>query len=42
VSAADEWRQHVLKERRRFRLGTEAHHKLGDLSRDAEDWFYYT
>lgn len=35
------WEDHVRKNARRFRYGTEAHHQLGDISRDVEDIFYY-
>lgn len=36
------WAEHVRANARRYRWGTEAHHKLGDISREGGDFFYYS
>ena len=41
MDRATKWEAHVRENAHRFRMGTEAHHKLGDISRDKPDLFYY-
>lgn len=36
------WSDHVRANARRYRMGTEAHHQLGDISRDEPSIFYYS